>query len=69
MLKPEQVPSEAIRKAMREFGLCRDVPLGRAWERTIAAAINAWPGMFHHPARPDEEECIFLPVEQEPRDE
>lgn len=47
MLKPEIVPSEAIRKAMREFGLCmdNDVPLEEAWERIIAAAINAWRGM------------------------
>ena len=35
----------------------------------LRAGIAAWPGMFYHPARPDEEACIFLPLPQEPRDD
>ena len=31
----------------------------------LRAGIAAWPGMFYHPARPDEEACIFLPLPQE----
>jgi hypothetical protein len=35
----------------------------------LRAGIAAWPGMFYHPARPDEEACVFLPLPQEARDE
>ena len=31
----------------------------------LRAGIAAWPGMFDHPARPDEEACIFLPIPTE----
>lgn len=31
----------------------------------LRAGIAAWPGVFYHPARPDEEACIFLPLPQE----
>ena len=35
----------------------------------LRAGIAAWPGVFYHPARPDEEACIFLPLPQGDRDE
>ena len=63
MLKAEQIPVEV----MNEFhnALAHDESCAEA----IAAAINAWPGLFYHPARPDEEACIFLPLPQEASDE
>lgn len=61
MLKAEQVPKEAA-DALQEL-ISRGV--FTSTEEAIAAAINAWPGVFYHPARPDEEACIFLPLSQE----
>lgn len=68
MLKAEQVPDEAVVSA-REAWLRSDKTAHEDWRDAIAAALNAWPGLFYHPARPDEEACIFLPLPQEPRDE
>lgn len=31
----------------------------------LRAGIAAWPGVFYHPERPDEEACVFLPLPQE----
>ena len=59
MLKAEQVPlnvRNAISAARKN---------GASSAEIAAAAINAWPGVFYHPARPDEEACIFLPLSQE----
>lgn len=49
MLKPEQVPNEAIREAMQKFLWHmneEETPVGEAWSIIIAAAINAWPGVY-----------------------
>lgn len=59
MLRAEQVPLEvknAISAARKR---------GASSAEIAAAAINAWPGMFYHPERLDEEACVFLPLPQE----
>ncbi len=62
MLKAEQVPIEV----MNEFqaALAHDESCAEA----IAAAINAWPRMWHIEAV-DFEHKIILPLPQEARDE
>lgn len=78
MIKPDMIPPEAVEAAaramckrayehlpeMREqdtFTPDADYWMGQA-TAAIRAGIAAWPGMFYHPARPDEEACIFLPL-------
>lgn len=63
MLKAEQVPNEAVKAAIEAWE--NNDQSFRPNAETIAAALNAWPGVFYHPARPDEEACIFLPLPQE----
>ena len=49
MIKPEQVPNEAIREAMQKFLWHmneEETPVGEAWSIVIAAALNAWPGAY-----------------------
>jgi len=79
MLKPEQVPDEVVEAAAQAAWKLKDQ---RFWEilkatqpdwkdearATIAAAINAWPGMWHIEAV-DFEHKIILPLPQEARDE
>ena len=59
MIKPEQIPDEVVR-AINEA--CDS---GRAWNTrdTLAAAINAWPGIEIH--TDGTEDWIELPLPQE----
>jgi len=69
------IPPEAVEAAAR--AACEDrgydgdknINFRPAFRRiahaALRAGIAAWPGMFYHPARPDEEACIFLPLPQE----
>lgn len=64
MLKAENIPDEVVRALWEVTG---EEPVGVLAclvdaKMYLAAAINAWPGMFCHTARPDEEACIFLPL-------
>ena len=66
------IPPEAVEAAAKELAdtngwrnekgiyACRPVA-----EAILRAGIAAWPGMFYHTARPDEEACIFLPLPKE----
>ena len=57
------VAVEAARKAFTDAMLT--VPQPDPIAAALRAGIAAWPGMFHHPVRPDEEVCIFLPLPRE----
>ena len=73
MLKAEQIPDKAVEAAVKAWK--KDTQSFRPNAETIAAAINAWPGMtqvggvaqsrMHWGTRP----CIILPLPQEARDE
>ena len=82
MIRASQIPDEVVEAAARamfieayrrepdeqtdgaRFNLFRQFTLA-----ALRAGIAAWPGMFYHPARLEEEACIFLPLPQEVRDE
>ena len=46
MLKPEQIPDEAVKAALEAWK--KDTETFHPNAGTIAAAINAWPGMEIH---------------------
>ena len=74
MLKPEQVPNEAIREAMQKFLWHmneEETPVGEAWSIVIAAAINAWPGIIRiQETNGLHQECwLQLPLQREGGDE
>ena len=60
MLKPEQVPKEC-REAFYQAYWRSGLPSHAA----LAAAINAWPGLWMHPYTKN----FTLPMPQEPRDD
>ena len=63
MLKPEQVPDEAVKAAMEAWGrpgTMKDV---------VAAAINAWPGRQKGYSPVAGWPMLNLPMPTEPRDE
>lgn len=75
MLKPEQIPDVVIVAACEEYGGGHLVDMKHA----IAAAINAWPGVFSA-IRTEEggvewdnegnaPECLVLPLPQEASDD
>ena len=71
MLKPEQVPNEAIREAMQKFLWHmneEETPVGEAWSIIIAAAINAWPGAAERRSWDGSIGRIILPLSQENTD-
>lgn len=59
MLKAEQVPDEVAKAVMHCFHT------RNAAKSAIAAAINAWPGLWMHPYTKN----FTLPMPQETRDE
>lgn len=64
MIKPEQIPREAVRAAMTEW----EEP--KATERDIiAAAINAWPGMRVSTLFPPNDLFAVLPLPPEKNDD
>ena len=72
MLKPEQVPYDAVRAAYAAWAGGGGNNVLSAMENAIAAALNAWPGMYT-----DDEtmygkvigKTIFLPLPTEASDE
>ena len=71
MIKPEQVPKKVVRAAEKAWE--KDTESFRPNAKTIAAALNAWPGMLLYPAdgldptiNPDR---LILPLPQEASDE
>ena len=63
MIKPEQVPDEV----MHALSLRLDyVATKQEWRAAIAAAINAWPGMYTRADEPDATDtAIILPMPPE----
>ncbi len=57
MLKPEQVPPDAM------YAAWKAINAGMTLNDALAAAINAWPGM--HPASDPPPARIILPLPQE----
>lgn len=49
MLKPEQIPDEVM-LAAREAYMRGGAHISTNMRAAIAAALNAWPGMFENPA-------------------
>ena len=58
MIKPEMVPDEVV-EAARAAWLRSDVSAKEDWRASIAAALNAWPGMQQ---RIHIEQAIILPL-------
>ena len=84
MLKAEQIPDEVVEATA--WAMCDDINGEGAWDETpfrhrpmwrsaarasIAAAINAWPGMWVEQLYPlpVDTQGIILPLPQEARDE
>ena len=65
MIKPEQIPNEAIKKAIKAYDDA-DGQQDRWMREAIAAAINAWPGGII--AEDLEVAGIILPLPQEKND-
>ena len=66
MLKAEQIPDEVVKAALEAWK--KDTETFHPNAGTIAAAINAWPGMEMETVFV-EENYLILPVPREPRDE
>ena len=74
MLKPEQVPNEAIEAACKAYELyIYDCVSDDAMRLAIAAALNVWPGMSqlaeNDSASIREMAALILPLPQEASDE
>ena len=69
MIKPEQVPYDAVRAAHSAWVGGGGNNVLSAMERAIAAAINAWPGMSqlaeHDSASIREMAALILPLPQD----
>ena len=71
MITPEQVPKKVVKAAQKAWE--KDTESFRPTAKTIAAALNAWPGMLLYPAdgldltiNPDR---LILPLPAEASDE
>ena len=64
MIKPEQIPDEAIKKAIKAYDDA-DGQQDRWMREAIAAAINAWPGAVLKIGLSWPENFIDLPVPKE----
>lgn len=69
MLKAEQVPDDVAEAAFKKWCEIMSAPeLGCVMKESIAAAINAWPEMYHYPGdvnQPANAPAIILPLQQE----
>ena len=61
MINPEQVPDEVV-AAAREAWLRSDVSAKEDWRASIAAALNAWPGMKACEEDDLGPACLILPL-------
>ena len=73
MIQPDMIPDEVWHTAMSTYHKTIRKRPGSAWQETIAAAINAWPGSYSL-AENDSAEirgvaAIILPLPQEVSDE
>lgn len=76
MIKPEQIPDEALEAAARSIAAIEngddsiwDAYIGCA-EYAIAAAINAWPGMsMERESHKAKWSSVLLPLPQEKNDD
>lgn len=62
MIKPEHIPDEAVEKALEIYGDYKSM------RSSIAAAINAWPDMWHVKT-PYYDQRLILPLPQEKNDD
>ena len=70
MIKPEMVPYDAMRAGLTAW-MGSEGTIMSAMERAIAAALNAWPGMYRADWNDKNEldPVIVLPLPQETRDD
>ena len=62
MIKPEQIPDEAIKKAIKAYDDA-DGQQDRWMREAIAAAINAWPGALQEEGVfTMDDDCMILPL-------
>ena len=67
MLKPEQIPDEVVKATLEAWK--KDTETFHPNAGTIAAAINAWPGMNTGPNIYGRQDAIIhLPLQQEKTD-
>lgn len=59
MIKPEQIPDEVVRLASRAAS---DLLSDDGIRSTIAAAINAWPGVVFGDGYHVPKQCLVLPL-------
>ncbi len=59
------IPPEALRAARNAYFKATHLSWQGAVDAACHAMLAAWPGVFYHPERPDEEACVFLPLPQE----
>lgn len=71
MIKPEQIPDEVVEAAAKHISEADMEDYPNYWKKqlraSIAAAINAWPGVGIETVFV-EEDYLILPVPNEPRD-
>ena len=58
MIRAKYVPKSSVENAIAAFTV-----EGASWEDVIAAAINAWPGVYEYKGR--EGQSLSLPLTQE----
>ncbi len=67
MVKADQIPDEVWHTAMSTYHKTIKKRPGTAWQEAIAAAINAWPGMFEEYMNNEDGDgaslCVILPQE------
>ena len=67
MIKPEQIPDEVVKEALWAYNYAsRDCYTTEEQDIAIAiaAALNAWPGVYEYKGR--EGQSLSLPLTQEP---
>lgn len=62
MIKPEQIPDKVVKAAQKAWE--QDAESFRPNAKSIAAALNAWPGMHHYEpnAEPYYGKHLILPL-------
>ena len=62
MIKPEQIPDEVVEALLDTSNVAQP------WKHAIAAAINAWPGMFTYKYHDDTTTALILPLTENTND-
>ena len=72
MIDPKQIPDEVVEVAARSMGWTSAIVLPQdrlRFKGHIAAALNAWPGVYPVNYGGDEPPFLVLPLPQEARNE